>query len=179
MDLLARQDALQAEARRLLTVLDGLTPTPLLPTGSFVSGLMAWRDLDVMLLGGPAYGPRDVLALLGPLVERPEVTGFDYRDERGADVVERDRRFHVAVAYGPWRVDLSIWLHDLHTNVTRWHEELRGRVTPEQRLAILTVKDVWCRRPEYPDEVSGLQIYTAVLDHGVRTPEEFGAWLAR
>ncbi|MEV4641759.1 hypothetical protein AB0J80_30890 [Actinoplanes sp. NPDC049548] len=30
----------------------------------------------------------------------------------------------------------------------------------------------------YPDEVGGTDIYTAVLDHGVRTPEEFGTWLA-
>src|SRR5207249_8605544 len=40
------------------------------------------------------------------------------------------------------------------------------------------VKDVWHRMPGYPDEISGMEIYTAVLDHGVRTPEEFAGWLA-
>jgi hypothetical protein len=180
MDLLARQAALQAEARDLLAVLDGLFAGagPLRPTGSYVSGLMAWRDLDVMLLGGPGFRPRDVLALLGRVVDLPEVTGFDYRDERGPSFARRDERFHVALTYGAWRVDLSIWLHDAHANVTRWHEELRDRVSPEQRLAILRIKDAWCRRPEYPDEVSGLEIYTAVLEHGLLTPEAFGPWLA-
>lgn len=46
-------------------------------------------------------------------------------------------------------------------------------------LDLMLIKDVWHRRPEYPDEVSGFEIYTAVLEHGVGTPEEFGAWLTR
>jgi hypothetical protein len=46
-------------------------------------------------------------------------------------------------------------------------------------LDLMLIKDVWHRRPEYPDEVSGFDIYTAVLEHGVGTPEEFGAWLTR
>ena len=29
----------------------------------------------------------------------------------------------------------------------------------------------------YPDEVSRIDIYAAVLDHGVRTPGEFAAYL--
>ena len=44
---------------------------------------MAWRDLDVMVLGGPEFSPHDVIALLGRAVDLPGVTGFDYVDERG------------------------------------------------------------------------------------------------
>jgi hypothetical protein len=32
--------------------------------------------------------------------------------------------------------------------------------------------------PSYPDEVSGWEVYTAVLGDGVRTPEQFARWLA-
>ncbi|MFK3978963.1 hypothetical protein ACI2K4_01155 [Micromonospora sp. NPDC050397] len=66
--------------------------------------------------------------------------------------------------------------HD-HANVTAHHRELAAALTDEQRLRILRIKDAWHRRPEYPGEVSGFEIYTAVLEHGVATPEEFGAWL--
>jgi len=59
------------------------------------------------------------------------------------------------------------------------HEELRERITGEQRRAVLRVKDAWHRRPEYPGQVGGLEVYTAVLADGVRTPEQFAAWLAR
>jgi hypothetical protein len=77
-----------------------------------------------------------------------------------------------------WRVDLTLWLNDPHADITAWHESLRDSVTAEQRRAILRIKDVWYRLPSYPDHVSGAQISNAVLDDGVRTPQEFAAWLA-
>jgi hypothetical protein len=43
---------------------------------------------------------------------------------------------------------------------------------------VLRIKDAWHQRPAYPDQVGGLDIYTAVIDHGVRTPRQFAAWLA-
>jgi hypothetical protein len=70
-------------------------------------------------------------------------------------------------------------VHDPHLNVTRWHEELRGRITGAQRRAVLRIKDEWHRRPEYPHQVGGLDICTAVLEDGVRTPAQFADWLAR
>ena len=177
-DLIARQAALQQSAAGLLAILEPLGA--LAPTGSFVSGLMVWRDLDVMLLGGPSFGPHDLLALLGRAVDLPGLTGFTCADERGERSPtgeRRDERFHAELRVGEWRVDLSVWLHDDHANVTAYHRDLAASLTAEQRLTILRIKDVWHRRPEYPDEVSGFDVYTAVLGHGVRTPEEFGAWL--
>jgi len=188
-ELLARQAALQAEAAEVLAELDrcglfdGLAP-PLL-AGSYVSGLMCWRDLDVMVLVGPEFTPGDVLRLLERAVELPGVVGFEYRDERGprrpTDAI-RDERYHVPITLcwpcGTWRIDLTLWLHDPHANITAWHEALRERITDEQRRAVLRIKDVWHRLPGYADEVSGVDIYTAVLEQGVRTPEEFGGWLA-
>ena len=189
-DLLARQSALQAEAAELLDGLNlaGLVADigPLLLAGSFVSGLMSWREIDVMLLAGPDFSAADVLRLLARIVARAPVTALEYHDERGAQCVtgqRRDERYHVPMtvpwAGAAWRVNLTLWLHDPHHNVTRWHEELRERITAGQRRAVLRIKDEWHRRPDYPDQVSGLEIYTAVLDAGVRTPAEFAAWLAR
>lgn len=187
-DLLARQAALQDRAQEVLAGLDlgALTADagPLLVTGSLVSGLMCWPEVDVMVLVGPDFSPPDVMALLARIVARPEVTGLDYRDERGPRCVTgevRDERYHVTLTVelaGRWQIDLSLWLHDLHRNVTRWHEELRGRITAEQRIAVLRIKDYWHRQPAYPHDVGGLDIYTAVIDDGVRTLDGFSAWLA-
>ena len=44
---------------------------PLLVTGSFVSGLMCWRELDVMVLTGRDFSPEDVMGLLARIVRRP------------------------------------------------------------------------------------------------------------
>jgi hypothetical protein len=189
-DLLARQAALQAAAAELLAGLDLAALVadigPLLLAGSVVSGLMSWPEIDVMLLVGPGLRPADVLRLLARIVAQVPVTALDYRDERGPRCEtgqRRDERYHVpmTVPWGgvDWCVDLTLWLHDPHHNVTRWHEELRERITAGQRAAVLRIKDEWHRRPEYPDQVGGLDIYTAVLDDGVTTPAEFAAWLAR
>jgi hypothetical protein len=178
-ELLVRQAALQEEARSVLAALAPLGP--LSPTGSFVSGLMVWKELDVMRLTHPEFSPQDVLELLRRAVDLPGLTGFHYADERGVRSPtgeRRDERYHVGLALRDWRIDLSLWLYDDHAHVTAFHESLRDRLTAERRLTILDIKDVWHRRPEYPDEVSGFEIYTAVLDHGVRTPSEFGAWWA-
>jgi hypothetical protein len=187
-DLLQQATALQVEAREVLAELD-LERTmadfgPPLFAGSFVSGLMAWRDLDIMFFEGGALSPSRVLSGLARLVLVPGIIGFDYVDERGnrsptGEV--RDERYHVAATYvrssGTWRLDFTFWLRDPHQSVTAWHEHLSSSLTDEQRTTILRIKDVWCRRPEYPDDVSGSEIYTAVLDHGVDTPEQFATWL--
>jgi hypothetical protein len=104
-ELLARQAALQKEARQLLTTLDLAALVadigPLLLAGSFVSGLMCWRDLDVMVLAGGDFSPQDVLRLLQRIVGKLGVTAFEYHDERGPRCVTgqvRDERYHVPVA---------------------------------------------------------------------------------
>src|SRR5215469_416080 len=173
-DLLARQSALQDEAQEVLADLDlaGLLGDigPLLVTGSYVSGLMCWRELGV----------------LARIVGRAEVTDLQYRDERGPRCGTgqvRDERYHVPVTvqHGGrgWQIDLTLWLHDLHHNVTLWHEQLRDRITAAQRIAVLRIKDDWHRRPAYPHHVGGLEIYTAVIEDGVRTPDQFATWLGQ
>jgi hypothetical protein len=188
-ELAARQSMLHAEAAALLDELDrsgvfaGIGPLEV--TGSYISHLMCWRDLDVMLRVGADYSPQDVLHLISQIMELPGVVGLDYRDERAhrsptGEV--RDERYHVPIllerAAGIWRLDLSLWLHDIHDNVTAWHQELRNKITDEQRAAVLRIKDVWFRLPSYPDEIGGFEIYTAVMEDRVRTPEEFRDWLA-
>src|SRR6185436_15077024 len=133
-------------------------------------GLLVWRDLDVMVLVPSGFGPPEVVGLLAELVALPGVAGFDVHDERGPRSPtgeRRDERWHVPLvadaASGGWRLDLTLWLNDDHAHLTRWHEELRGRLAPEQRGAILTIKDAWYRRPEYPDVVGGSDVYQAVL----------------
>jgi hypothetical protein len=55
-ELLTRQAALQAEAAQVLAELDlgqlFADVGPVLVVGSYLSGLMCWRDLDVCLLAG-------------------------------------------------------------------------------------------------------------------------------
>jgi hypothetical protein len=187
-ELSTRQAALRAEAGEVLGALDLAAIVSgtgsMVFTGSYVSHLMCWPELDVMVHVGAGFTPHDVLRLLHRVVARPGVVGFDYRDERGPRSptgTTRDERYHVPIAFAfngrEWRIDLTLWLNDPHDNLLAWHENLRDTITADQRAAVLRIKDVWHRRPGYPEQVGGLQIYTAVIEDGVRDPDQFATWL--
>src|SRR5258707_14142509 len=85
-DLLARQSALQDAAREVLAGLDLAALVadvgPVLVTGSVVSGLMCWRELDVMVLAGRDFPSQNVMGLLARIVQRAGITRLADRDER-------------------------------------------------------------------------------------------------
>jgi len=187
-ELLHRAGRLQTEAVEVIADLD-------LPSllgrlgyvehlGSSVSGLMVWRDIDFAarcrdLTPGRAWDA------LRPLLARPRLMRLSYRNETG----ERsptgqaaDQRYYFVAYYetaagDERKIDLSLWLSDAPRPHLAQLDDLRRRLTGEIRLAILWIKDVWHRLPAYPEEVSGADVYDAVLEHGVRTPDEFAAYL--
>ena len=169
-ELLQRARALQAEAVDLLVRLDLEAAFPGFgaaePVGSVASGLMVWRDLDVVF-SAPHATAAAVFEGLARLAARPGLLAVDFRDERGERrPTERpaDERYYlVCSCQGPsgrWKVDITVWLHA----VDRPHriEAERLRDAPlDQRLAILRLKDLWHRSPQYPDQVGGVDVYTA------------------
>jgi hypothetical protein len=187
-ELLHRADLLQAEAAEVIADLDLLALLGRVgeveQLGSSVSGLMVWRDIDFVARCRDLT-PSRAWDALRPLLTNPGLTRLNYRNEAG----ERsptgqaaDQRFYfvtyVETAAGhEWKIDLSLWLSDAPRPHLAQLADLRRRLTDETRLAILWIKDVWHRLPTYPDEVSGVDVYDAVLEHGVRTPDQFAAYL--
>ena len=188
--LLGRQDALQAEANRLVDRLD--LPNILGRAGRFerlgssVSGLMVWRDIDLGASCG-RLSPEQAWETMLPLAAHPRTTRLDYRNETGRLAPPELRGYgryyfvahHKTETGDEWKIDISLWSPGSPPGPLAHAQELRRRLTPETRLAILWIKDVWHRVPSYPDLVSGMDIYDAVLEHGVGTPEQFGRYLRR
>jgi len=187
--LLRRQDALQAEARALVLEL-GLREHlgrlgPFEQIGSASSGLMVWRDLDVAArCADPTT--EDVFDAMRPVLAHPGVREAMYAPQLGARSPSggpADQRWYFVLRYQRpggevWKVDVSLWrLGDAPRELYFDSDTLRRRLTDETRGAILWIKDVWHRRPSYPDVVGGVEIYDAVLNHGVRAPAEFAAYL--
>jgi hypothetical protein len=145
---------------------------------------MVWRDIDFAvrcrdLTPGRAWDA------LRPLLAQPRLMRLNYWNEAGersptgrADDQRDYFVVYVASAAGDeWKIDLSLWLSDAPRPHLAQLDDLRRRLTDETRLAILWIKDVWHRLPSYPEEVSGVDVYDAVLEHGVRTPDEFAVYL--
>jgi hypothetical protein len=185
MDLVARAEALQAEALDVLRLLDLEVAFPTFGppqlVGSALSGLMSYRDLDLTFTA-PAATASEVLEGLARIATHPGLLAADFTDER-ADRRPTpritDERFYAVLRYegpgGLWKVDLTIWLHAIERPHVAEAERLRA-ATPDQKLAILRLKNT---HPDYPTKLAGTDIYTAVLDHNVRTVSELQEHLDR
>jgi hypothetical protein len=186
--LLARQDALQAEATAVIAEL--ALPALLARAGqveqigSSVSGLMVWRDLDFNIIA-PALTRDHLAEILRPLLTNPRVFDLHYQAETGPRNFSgdlHDDRYYVVLHYqagsgAEWKIDLSFWLADAPRGQLAHLAYLKARLTPETRLAILALKDLWHGLPAYPYTVGGYEIYDAVLEHNARTPDDLDAYL--
>jgi hypothetical protein len=187
--LLRRQAGLQAEAKaviRELALAEHLGRLgPLEEIGSSRSGLMVWRDLDVAVRSaGPTT--EEVLDAMRPMLAHPGVREVRYAPELGSRSPSggpADQRWYFVLRYEAaggelWKVDVSLWrLGEAPRRLYFDPDTLARRLTDETRGAILWIKDVWHRRPHYPDVVGGVEVYDAVLNHGVRGPAGFAAYL--
>ena len=173
--LLARQDALQDEARRFADEhrLDERLGRlgRVIPVGSAVTGLMVWRDLDYTV-DAPGVEAAAVWDALAPVLHR--CRALKYADETRDPV----GRHYFVLRVDGWKLDVSVWTNGAPEDVERYQRELPARLDRRTRLTILRLKDVWHVRPEYPEIVGGYDICRAVLDHGVATPAELASHLA-
>ncbi|HLX38956.1 MAG TPA: hypothetical protein VKR42_00405 [Ktedonobacteraceae bacterium] len=187
--LLQRQQELQDESQRVLEELNLLEllsdAGTLRHVGSSVLGLMVWRDID-LAVSSPRMSLERVFEVMQPLFIHPRVNRFRYLNESGTfnpTHLLMDERYYFGVYYNTpagieWKIDISFWLmQGIHPEPV--HDAMKRQLTPETRLAILWIKDVWYQLPSYRNEVYSTDIYDAVLQHGVRTPGEFDRYLAQ
>ncbi|HEX6346759.1 hypothetical protein [Umezawaea sp.] len=178
-DLLARQADLQREAARVVADLDLMALLGRLGRveviGSAASGLMVWRDLDISVHTSASRA--EVADVVRDLVAHPEVADLHFTGPHTPSGLPKDQRYYAVLHHRGWKVDLSLWTSTGPSGGFSDAAALRDRLDDETRAAILVIKDHWCRLDEYPDVVSGVDVYDAVLDHGVRTVEEFRARL--
>ncbi len=185
--LLQHQDILQKEARTVVRELDLVRLLSAAGTvrihGSSVLGLMTWCDIDVGV-SSPRLSVERAYGVMIPLLTHPRVKQVRYLNESGSfnpTGLPRDERYFFMVLYdsgaeSDWKIDISFWLEE-GIRSEPIHDMVEQKLTPETRLAILRIKDVWWRQPSYRQEVSSIDIYDAVLQHGVRTLDEFDQYL--
>ena len=84
--------------------------------------------------------------------------------------------FYDSGAESDWKIDISFWLAE-GVRPEPIHDMIEQKLTPETRLIILRIKDVWWKQPSYRQEVYSVDIYDAVLLHRVCTLDEFDQYL--
>ena len=185
--LFARQSALQAEADAAvadLGITAGLAALgEAVRVGSSALGLMVKRDVDITVVCPELTAATHdaVRALGGRIARHPRVWQVTWRDDTGAWNAEPERfpdgiflKFSYRCAAGrDWNFD--VWFVDEPQRQPDLAHlrTLPPRLTDESRAAILTIKQALAADPEYGRSIRGIDVYEAVLDHGVTTPEEF------
>ncbi|MFI9158933.1 hypothetical protein [Kitasatospora aureofaciens] len=194
-ELLRHQAALQAEADAVHADLGldarlGALGTPVRVGGSAL-GLMVRRDLDVTVvcprLDTAAH--ERVAALGARLAVHERVRQVRLRNDTGAWNEDPDAYpdgLYLGLSYRSpashshcppedrdWTLDLW-FVDDPARQPDLAHlRDLPPRLTPQARTAILRIKHAWAHSPDYGRTVRSWDVYRAVLDGGVRTPEEF------
>ena len=188
-DLLRAQDVLQAEASAVeadlaLTQLLHSVGQPV-RVGSSALGLMVWRDLDITVIC-PTLQCELVAAIGAQLAVHPRVRQVLFRND--TEIWNTDPSYpdglYLGLKYrtlddGDWKVD--IWFVDQperQPDLTHLRT-MPAQLTPDRRKSILLIKSAWAARPEYGTTVGSFDIYSAVLNHNVRTTKEFDQWLDR
>jgi hypothetical protein len=182
-----RQDALQAESREVLErlgLLDLLAVVgrPIV-VGSAALGLMTWRDIDVEVYCPELTSDR-VFEAVRPLVSVPGVFRMNFRDWTGARATPQvPDGYYWGIRYESepgieWKLDL--WFVAEGTTRRMGSSQMEGlaaRLTPAARRTILRLKSLWFEHPRYRHIIYSTDIYDAVLEHGVETPEQFEGYL--
>jgi hypothetical protein len=185
--LLLQQKALQNEASE---VADELRLYELLSqagepvrVGSSALGLMVWRDLDMTVICS-RLTQQLIAQIASELMLHIGVRELKFINDTGdynTDPAYPDG-LYIGLKYKSqrgkeWKMD--IWFvdeperqPDLKHIVT-----MPEQLTQERREAILRIKSDWASRDEYGKTVRSFDIYTAVLEENIRTPEQFQTWL--
>ncbi len=180
--MLRRADERQAVACRVIEALDLLGRwsrygRPVL-VGSVAHGLVVEPDVDLEI-----YCPRprveDGFAVVSALACEPGVWKVRFSNELDGP----DHGLYWQIRYcGPaaepgqvWKIDMWLLGED-HPGPrgTDLLAPMRRALTPETRDAILQIKEAYLGR----GEIHGIDVYRAVLDGGVRTPEAYQRWMA-
>jgi len=147
--------------------------------GSYNYGLMCWRDLDLYVLD-PQHDLKRCFEIGYELTKRLSAKKSRFTNNIGAD----PNGFYWGIKLGDerqgaWKIDL--WFLDAkgYERHSKYCRDLRARLTPETRAAILNLKEAYWRRREYRDTITSDLIYRAVLDHDIRTVQDFETFVSR
>ncbi|HEX9259112.1 MAG TPA: hypothetical protein VF855_06195 [Acidimicrobiales bacterium] len=147
--------------------------------GSAALGLMVWPDLDMTVVCD-RLDVAELHAAAGALVRHPRVRQLTIRNDSGRWNTAPDR-YPDGVYWGVdyrdekrrWNLDIWFVTDGERQPDLRHVREIGPRLTDETRQAILAIKQAWWQRPEYGRTVTSWDIYRAVLEEGIRTPQEF------
>jgi len=185
--LLDQAQTLLADAHALLSqrgLLDALQRVgPVFMSGSFKLNLMVRRDIDVYVQLANELDTADFFALGTYFTKHFQVLKASYSNH----FIRNFHGFDHGLYWGiqlkfqgqPWKLDL--WGYDPQHFIGQcdYLNQLQKNLEPFDRLIILRLKEALREGEHYRDNISGNDIYKAVLTGNIKTVEQLDAWWKR
>lgn len=152
------------------------------PTGSYMLGLMTWRDLDIYLESDEMTVGR-FFQLGAEIASAIRPQRMHFRNEFLGKTPGLPLGFYwgiyVSSAEFPeeWKID--VWSVDSEQakRFQKSSDDLRASINEKSRLVILEIKSHFYNHPEYRRGFGSVDIYQAVIEKGIRSVEDFAGWL--
>src|SRR4051794_9635698 len=182
-ELFHRQDELQKEAYGILK--DGELMSLLSEfgnpriVGSLASGLMTWRDIDIEIEN--QIEERDYWQAIRKVFKNSRVGMLTIADHRNLTNIITPNGLYIGVKYSMkqsevWKID--IWfVPPRQPGAENFNEWLLANLQEQHRLPILLIKHQIASHPRYRKEIFSVDIYRAVIEHGVTDIPGFEAYL--
>jgi len=149
-------------------------------SGSYFLNLMTWRDLDIYLSSDVMN--EESFFELGKNISlciRP--SKMNYRNEYIGRTEHLPRGFYwgcyTNITASAWKVDIWAIPSDEFAQKHKEIQELKSKVNPEQRIAILSLKKSFYNHPLYRKQFFSVDIYKAVLEDKISSEDSFITWL--
>jgi len=189
--LLKRAEELKKESHRIIdelgifNILKKISEPYLI--GSAENGLMVGRDIDIESYMDK-FDIDKVLDLLKGLALIPTIQKVQFNNfrELRQDYLKTRRRFphgyYIGLRSiqpsGVWKID--IWFGEKGIPLSDYKTPDSSKITKKQKAAILRIKNLWlAKEGGYKDEVNSIDIYKAVLEHGIMDEDNFRAYIKK
>jgi hypothetical protein len=146
-------------------------------SGSYALDLMTWRDLDIYLEVEELKEDR-FFSLGGKLASLLMPVKMSFRNETIAKTQGLPEGFYWGIYLGnerkgAWKID--VWaVHAAECKrLLDYCAAIQGKLDKQKATQILAIKSCCWQDPEYRRSYFSMDIYTAVLDEGIRDMEGF------
>ena len=150
--------------------------------GSLSLGLMTWSDIDIDLVSYKEINKIDYLKMVDALLSKKGVNRLILIDNRSAFEKNRPKSMYLGIIYDykgvEWKIDIR-YLNASSAYAKNDLKLIKSKLNSENRGKILEIKTKICNHSLYGKDFEGYDVYSAVLDRGVGSVEEFWEFLKK
>ncbi|HBB76398.1 MAG: hypothetical protein A2186_01695 [Candidatus Levybacteria bacterium RIFOXYA1_FULL_41_10] len=183
-DLIKREKDLHSEGEQVLEKLQILNILSRFGSpktvGSFATGLMVWRDLDIVLekeIDEKGYWETVNLLFYSPRLKYLTLTDF-----RNSTNPNTPKGLYLGIKYWfenkEWKID--VWfIAPRAPGSENFNEWIKEKLDEKSRRIILGIKSKIYNNPDYKKKIYSVDIYKAVINEGIVDLGGFRKYLAK